>query len=132
MGQWEIADDVFVVDNRAISGRTVGCRETTREHPGRPQRSPAIIGPDTNTLNLITIAALRTNAAVVTGLLGEVAMEMMLDSGSAVSLVRKDMMSPRMINVAQIPLPAVKLVTAAGDDLLRWLETIHVWLHHKN
>ena len=45
-------------------------------------------------------------------------MEMMLDSGSVVSLVRKDMMSPQMINVAQIPLPAVKLVTAAGDDLL--------------
>ena len=61
---------------------------------------------------------MRTNAAVVTGLLGGVAIEMMLDSGSVVSLVRKDMMSPQMINVAQIPLPAVKLVTAAGDDLL--------------
>ena len=83
---------------------------------GGPQVSPAIIGPDTNTL--IPVAAMRTNAAVVTGLLGGVAMEMMLDSGSAVSLVRKDMMSSQMNNVTQIPLPAVKLVTAAGDDLL--------------
>ena len=83
---------------------------------GGPQVSPAIIVSDTNTL--IPVAAMRTNAAVVTGLLGGVAMEMMLDSGSAVSLVRKDMMSSQMNNVTQIPLPAVKLVTAAGDDLL--------------
>ena len=78
--------------------------------------SPAIIGPDTNTL--ITVAAIRTNAAVVFGMLGGVAMEMMLDSGSAVSLVKKEMMSSQMNNVTQIPLPAIKLVTAAGDDLL--------------
>ena len=61
---------------------------------------------------------MRTNAAVVTGLLGVIAKEMMLDSGSAVSLVRKDMMSSQMNNVTQIPLPAVKLVITAGDDLL--------------
>lgn len=46
-------------------------------------------------------------------------MEMMLDSGSAVSLVKKeDMISPLMNNVVQVFLPQVKLVTAAGDDLL--------------
>ena len=61
---------------------------------------------------------MRTNSAVVTGLLEGVSMEMMLDSGSAVSLVRKDMISPQMNNVVYIPLPLVKLVTAAGDDLL--------------
>ena len=61
---------------------------------------------------------MRTNAVVVTGLQGEAAMEMMLDSGPAVSLVRKDMMSLQMSSVAQIPLPAVKLVTAAANDLL--------------
>ena len=61
---------------------------------------------------------MRTNSAVVTGLLGGVSMEMMLDSGSAVSLVRKDMISPQMNNVVHIPPPLVKLVTAAGDDLL--------------
>ena len=49
------------------------------------------IGPDITTSNLITVVAIRTYVAVVTGLLGGVAMEMMLDSGSAVSLVRKDM-----------------------------------------
>ena len=61
---------------------------------------------------------MRTNSAVVTGLLGGVSMEMMLDSGSAVSLVRKDMMSSQMTDVVHLPLPLVKLVTAAGDDLL--------------
>ena len=61
---------------------------------------------------------MRTNATAVTGLLGRVAKEMVLDSGSAVSLVRKDMMASQMNNVTQIPLPAVKLVTAAGVDLL--------------
>ena len=45
-------------------------------------------------------------------------MEMMLDSGSAVSLIRKDMISPQMINIVQVPLPPVKPVTAAGDDLV--------------
>ena len=84
---------------------------------GGPQASPTI-GPDITTSNLITVAAVRTNAAVVTGLLGGVAMEMMLDSGSAVSLVRKDMISPQMMNIVQVPLPPVKLVTAAGDDLV--------------
>ena len=58
---------------------------------------------------------MRTNSAVVTGLLGGVSMEMMLDSGSAVSLVRKDMISPQMNDVVHIPLP---LVTATGDNLL--------------
>ena len=79
----------------------------------------------------ITVAAMRTNAAVVTGLLGGVAMEMMLDSGSAVSLVRKDMMSSQMNNVTQISLPAVKLVTAAGDDLfmIDHIQTT-VQIHH--
>ena len=61
---------------------------------------------------------MRTNSAVVTGLLGGVSMEMMLDSGFAVSLVRKDMISPQMNNVVHIPLPLVKLVTATGDNLL--------------
>ena len=88
LGQREIADNVFAVhvDKPAISRKIVGYRESTRGRPGRATGVPAIIGPDTNTPNLITIAAIRTNAAVVTGLLGGVTMEMMLDSGSAVSL----------------------------------------------
>ena len=45
-------------------------------------------------------------------------MEIMLDSGSVVSLIRQDMISPLMTSVVHIPLPQVKLVTAAGNDLL--------------
>jgi len=51
------------------------------------------------------VAAVRTNAAVITGLLGGVPMEIMLDSGSAVSLIRRDMISPQMTSVVHIPLP---------------------------
>ena len=45
-------------------------------------------------------------------------MEIMLDLGSAVSLIRQDMISPQMTSVVHVPLPQVKLVTAAGNDLL--------------
>ena len=45
-------------------------------------------------------------------------MEIMLDSRSAVSLVRQDIISPPMTSVLHIPLPQVELVTAAGNDLL--------------
>lgn len=44
-------------------------------------------------------------------------MEMMLDSGSAVSLVRKDMITSQMKDVMKIPPPPIKLVTASGDEL---------------
>ena len=84
---------------------------------GGPQASPAI-GPDNTKLNLIMVSAIRTNAAIINGLLGGVPMEIMLDSGSAVSLIRQDMISPLMTSVIHIPLPQVKLVTAAGNDLL--------------
>ena len=55
-------------------------------------------------------------------------MEMMLDSGSAVSLVRKDMIPPQMNNVVHNLLPLVKLVTAAGDDHIQTTVRIQ---HHK-
>ena len=64
------------------------------------------------------VSAKRTNAAIISGLLGEVLMEIMLDSGSAVSLIRQDMISPLITSVIHIPLPQVKLVTAVGNDLL--------------
>ena len=68
--------------------RIVRCREMTRGRPGRATGFPAIIGPDTNTL--ITVAAMRRNAVVVTGLLGGVAMEKMLDSGYSVRISSKE------------------------------------------
>ena len=61
---------------------------------------------------------MRTNSAVVIGLLGGVSIEMMLTQALQynISLVRKNMISPQMNNVVHIPLPLVKLVTTAGDD----------------
>ena len=42
--------------------------------------------------------------------------EMMLDSGSAVSLVRHDVAS-NSITIRRIPLPQIQLVIASGDKL---------------
>ena len=93
--------------------KTVGSREMSRVSQSGPQAS-VTVGPDNTKFNLITVAVMRINSTVVTGLLGGVSMEMMLDSGSAVSLVRKDMISPQMNNVAHIPLPLVKLPYGAN------------------
>ena len=98
--------------------KIVRCRETSSGCPGRARGAPHNRPRQYNQLNLITVAAMRTNSAVVTSLLGGVSMGIIVDSGSAVSMVRKDMISPQMNNVVHIPLHLVKLVTAAGDDLL--------------
>ena len=84
---------------------------------GPPKASPAK-GPDNTKLNLIMVSVIRTNSAIITGLVGGAPMEIMLDSGSAVSLITQGMISPLMTSVIHIPLPQVKLVTAAGNDLL--------------
>jgi len=44
--------------------------------------------PDKNLL--ITVAAVKSNSVIVSGQLGGIPLDMMLDSRSAVSLVRKD------------------------------------------
>ena len=56
------------------------------------------------------------NAAIIQARFGSMSTEMMLDSGSAVSLVRQDIVSNSNI-VARMPLPQIQLVTAAGDKL---------------
>jgi len=48
---------------------------------------------------------------------GEILQDMILDSESAASLVRKDVILPQMIDIEQVPLPLLRLVTAAGDEL---------------
>ena len=80
--------------------------------------SSAIIDLDTNTLaNYCSNHENKCSCSHWSA--GGVAKEMMMDSGSAVyTSTKQRQMSLQMNNVAQIPLPAVKLVTAAADDLL--------------
>ena len=79
--------------------------------------SSAIIGPNTNTLaNYCSSHEGKCSCSHFSA--GGIAMEMMYDSGSSITLARKDMMSPQMNNVAQFPLPVMKLVTATVNDLL--------------
>ena len=116
LSQQQVPDGAFAVDNWAISRRIVRCRETTRGRPGWATGVPCNNWPRHKHISYCSSHENKCSCSHWSA--GGVAMEMMLDSGSAVSLVRKDMMSSQMNNVTQIPLPAVKLVTAAGDDLL--------------
>lgn len=60
----------FAVDHWAISRSIVGCREQLGDIQGRHSH-PLHYLAQTQTFNLITVAAMRINAAVVTGLLGD-------------------------------------------------------------
>ena len=66
----------------------------------------------------VVVAAIKKHATLIPGEIGDFATEIMLDSGSSLSLVRQ-IMVPRMSNVTNIkPLaPQPSLVTASGDPL---------------
>jgi len=67
---------------------------------------------------VITVAAVKTNAATIVGKISGIEMEMMLDSGSSVSLVRQDVIAKELRSVSRIPQPAsLRLVTASGEPL---------------
>ena len=66
--------------------------------------------------SLVTVATIKTDAVIVKAYFGTNQTEMMLDSGSAVSLVRQDIVKSCIIE-AQMPLPQIQLVTASGDKL---------------
>ena len=65
---------------------------------------------------LVTVATIRTTAAFIQAQFGTIHTEMMLDSGSAVSLVRQDVTSDSNIT-ERMPLPHIQLFTASGDKL---------------
>ena len=64
----------------------------------------------------MTVATIKIDAAIIQASFGNNQTEMMLDSGSAVSLVRQDIVKSCNI-VSQLPSPQIKLVTASGDNL---------------
>ena len=85
-------------------------------HAG-PWASRLLVGPSVN--KAITVAAVKSSAATLTGeLAGERrGMEMMLDSGSAVTLVIKEEADKLQGQLANIPIPQVRLITASGEPL---------------
>lgn len=76
----------------------------------RPQ---ATLGPQ-----LITVASVTSKATVIMGEVGCRRVEIMLDSGSAVSLLRKQEMEYMKLIQPVERASVVKLVTAFGDPLL--------------
>ena len=68
--------------------RRIAGRETTEGRPCGAVGAPVSVG--SSDYNVITVAAVRSSAATLTGELAGKPMEMMLDSGSAVSLVLKE------------------------------------------
>ena len=81
-----------------------------------PVISPAE-NPNPQNDNVITIAAVKSTATVIKGTFGGVAVEVMVDSGSSVSLVQCNVLHGAR-NVIQITTArSVQLVTASGDKL---------------
>ena len=76
------------------------------------QAPPVQLSPD-----VVTVAAVRSKATVTTGTLGGVLSELMLDSGSSISLVRRDVL-PKAQHVRRTEATrSVQLVTASGERL---------------
>ena len=67
--------------------------------------------------NIVTVAAVRTKAAVIKGKVGGVATEMMVDSGSSVSIVRKEVLDQSQGITKIRPAPQLQLITASGEPL---------------
>ena len=65
---------------------------------------------------VITVAAMKSTATMIKGRFGGVEIELMLDSGSSVSLVQHDVLQDAH-NITQVAARPIQLVTASGDQL---------------
>ena len=81
-----------------------------------PWASPDVLGPPKPVPFDVVVAAVRSNTVVVRGELGLRSMDMMLDSGSSVSLIREDVLS-QLSEVCSAPPRELRLVTAAGEAI---------------
>ena len=66
---------------------------------------------------LVTVATVRNNATVINGMVGGVAVEIMLDTGSAVSLLRCTEALSMNTYKTSPTCSSIKLVTALGEPL---------------
>ena len=77
-------------------------------------QTPWLIDIDPSS-SLVTVATIKIDAAIIRAYFGNKQTEMMLDSGSAVSLVRQDIVKS-CNTVSQLPFPQIQLVTTSGDN----------------
>jgi len=66
---------------------------------------------------LVTVATVRKNATVITRTVGDVFVEIMLDTGSAVSLLRHSEAKTMKIRPSLQNCSSIQLVTASGESL---------------
>ena len=76
------------------------------------QASPAVISPR----QTITVATTKLHAAIITGKVGGKSVEIMLDSGSSISLLAHSIV-PELHNILPTALSPIQLKTAAGEPL---------------
>ena len=67
---------------------------------------------------IVTVEAVKSKAAATEGKLGGVGVEMMLDSGSSVSLIQQEVLSRAQGIVWVEVVKPLRLVTASGDQLV--------------
>ena len=65
----------------------------------------------------IIIAALKSEASTIIGVIGDKELDIMLDSGASVSLIREEALTGMNMVVEDKPSQNVRVVTAAGEDL---------------
>ena len=92
--------------------REIVSREMGRGGCMGQQLSQSTINPQ-----VVTVATIKNKATVVMGEVGSMSVEVMLDSGSAVSLLRKrEMVQMKSVQCLKSD-PHVKLITASGEPL---------------
>ena len=64
----------------------------------------------------ITVATTKLHAAIITGNVGDKSVEIMLDSGSSISLLAQSIVS-ELYNILPMGLPPVQLKTVVGEPL---------------
>ena len=101
---------VSLVDIQATLPRTAS-RETDEGCPGWTKASPKLVSPQ-----LTVVAIARSSATIVQGRVGNVQVEVMLDSGVSISLIRKET-AKRLLGLRSVRSTNVHVVSATGDPI---------------
>jgi len=123
--KWDICNgtaiivSISTVTNLVIFQKIVGIREMAMGTCTGQQASLPVSSADNlqNDNTVIIVAIVKSMATVIEGTLGGVTVELMLDSGSSISLVQCDVLRDAK-NVVQVAAARpIQLVTASGDWL---------------
>ena len=89
--------------------------------------SPEAVGP-TSTVGMVAAAALHLGAVSIQGKLGNETVEMMLDSGSSVSLLCEDVLK-QLPQYCSITLRRLQLVSAAAGKHIPVVDRVSIWVN---